>query len=130
MKAIKRFSKYATTGFATFIIDLAILFIFIDLFNLYYLLVSAFSFLIATTFNYFLVRKFVFNKTRRRVHTGYLFFAVLSMIGLVVVTGAMILLVEYFGWHYVFARAAAVSIVFGINYIINLHFNFQVVGEH
>jgi putative flippase GtrA len=130
MKAAIRFSKYATTGFATFLLDIAILFVFIDLFDFYYLTVSTFSFIIATTLNYFLVRRFVFNKTRRRIHTGYFLFALLSLIGLAVVTGAMVLMVEYFAWHYILARAVAVSIVFGVNYIINLHFNFQVVGEH
>jgi putative flippase GtrA len=130
MKTIRRFSKYALTGFGTFLFDLAFLYILIDIFSVFYITASAISFLTATSINYCLIRKYVFHNSQTNHTKGYLFFAGTSTIGLVVVTIGMIFSVEYLELHYILARAIAVSVVFLINYNINLHFNFKVAGKH
>lgn len=130
VKAVQRFSKYALTGFVTFIFDLIFLSILIDLFNWFYVVASAVSFLTATSINYYLIRKFVFRNSDTSHKKGYLFFTTTSTIGLVVVTIGMIFSVEFLELHYLIARAIAVAIVFLINYNINLHFNFKVAGKH
>lgn len=127
---IKRFGKYATTGFLTFLLDLLLLFILIDLVSVYYILASVLSFMIATSLNYFLVRSYVFSQTERGIKSGYAIFLSMSGIGLFIVSIGMFVSVELLSVHYLIARGFVVAVVFLVNYFLNLHLNFKVVGKH
>ncbi|MGH8552408.1 MAG: GtrA family protein, partial [Methylococcales bacterium] len=91
--ALKRFVKYTSVGFSTFLFDLLLLFIFIDLLFWNYVVATAVAFLIAVSVNYYISRRYVFHGTLREIHSGYVLFIAIALIGLGFVTGGMVLMV-------------------------------------
>ncbi|MGH8558216.1 MAG: GtrA family protein [Methylococcales bacterium] len=128
--ALKRFIKYASVGFSTFLFDLFLLFIFIDILAWNYVVATAVAFLIAVSVNYCVSRRYVFRGTLRDVHSGYAVFILIALIGLGVVTGGMMVLVGILGWHYAISRILIAGIVGMWNYLMNLYVNFKVAGQH
>jgi putative flippase GtrA len=122
--------KYASVGVSTFLFDLFLLFIFIDAFAWDYVFATASAFLIAVSINYSLSRRYVFSGTLREIHSGYVVFILIALIGLGVVTGGMVVLVGILDWHYAVSRIVIAGIVGMWNYLMNLYVNFKVAGKH
>lgn len=125
-----RFFKYTLAGGSTFILDLSLLYILTDVFGLNYLVAAATSFSIAVSLNYWLARRFVFDKTLRGAGAGYAIFIGIALGGLTIVTGLMYILVTKLGWPYLLSRIAVASFTGLWNYFLNLYVNFQVDKEH
>ncbi len=130
MKGLIRFLKYVTVGGTTFLLDLLLLYLLIDYFEIYYVGATALAFSIAVSINYFVSRRFVFTGTLRSVHAGYGIFILIAGAGMVAVTGLMVVLVELFHLPYLPARVIVASIVGLWNYGMNLYVNFKVAGKH
>lgn len=129
-RAFTRFVSYSLIGAGTFVFDLLLLYIFTDLLLINYLVAVGIAFLIAVSLNYQLSRRFVFKGTTRGHTTGYLYFIIIALLGLLLVTGSMYVLVEMVGLFYLFARVL-IAIVTGVwNYLMNLFFNFKVAGVY
>ncbi len=130
LRAIKRFLKYVLVGGSTFLFDLLLLSIFIDIFRWNPVFATASGFIIAVSCNYLLSRRFVFKGTLRSIHAGYGGFMLIAGSGLLIITSGMYLLVTVLGWHYLLARIL-VSLPTGIwNYLLNLFVNFRVAGKY
>ncbi|WP_295446727.1 GtrA family protein [uncultured Thiodictyon sp.] len=130
VKGLIRFLKYASVGGATFIIDLLLLYLFIDYLDIYYVQATALAFGVAVSINYFVSRRFVFTGTLRSVHAGYAIFILIAGAGMVAVTGLMVVFVEVFHLPYFPARIIIAGIVGLWNYGMNLYVNFKVAGKH
>ncbi|MEK7494898.1 MAG: GtrA family protein [Patescibacteria group bacterium] len=129
-RAIFRFLKYSIVGGSTFLFDLALLFVLVDIFHLDPILSAGGAFLIAVSINYLISRRLVFRGTKRTLHTGYGIFLLITGIGAAVVMGLMALFVNVFDWSPLPSRVA-IALVVGIwNYLMNLYVNFRIAGEY
>jgi putative flippase GtrA len=126
---ISRFLRYSLIGGTTFLLDLCLLFVFTDIFHIYYVASAGLGFVVAVSLNYLFSRRYVFKGTLRSVHAGYGIFLLIAGVGLVAITGLMALFVGVFGWNYLFSRIIIAGIVGFWNYLMNLYVNFKVVGK-
>lgn len=129
-RALVRFFKYFIVGVSTFLLDLLLLYVFTDLFQINYLISTAIAFVIAVSINYYFSRKFVFTKTLQKIDHGYYAFLLISGAGLFFVVILMALFVEKLSFNYLLSRVLVAGFVGIWNYLMNLYFNFRVAGKH
>jgi putative flippase GtrA len=129
-QSIIRLAKYASVSGTTFLLDLALLWVLIDIVGLGYVLAAALSFLVAVSVNYPLSRAFVFKGTLRSTHSGYAIFLGIAGTGVVLVSVLMFVVVEFTGAAPLVARVIVAAIVGMWNYLMNLYVNFKVAGIH
>lgn len=129
-RSIRRFIRYSSIGFGTFLIDLLLLWILIDGAGVPTLPATAGAFLLAVSINFFLSRKYVFRGSVRTVRRGYTYFISYAIAGMALTTLLMWLLTEFTDLHYVVVRVLIACIVGIGNYLANLYLNFRVVGVH
>lgn len=127
-KAIFRFIKYSFFGTSTFLIDLFLLFLLKEIFDIYYIIAAGISFIFAISLHYALVRGFVFTETRRHFESGYIIFIAIALSGLFLLSGLMFVMVDLLGIQYLIARVLISGIVGLWDYFLNSRFNFK-VGE-
>lgn len=127
-KSITRFGKSFGVGLVTFALDLALLSLFIDVFHLYYVVAAGVAFVIATSLNYVISRRYVFTGSERGVRSGYLLFLLIGGVGVLIITTLMYVLVDVFAFHYLISRILIAGVVGWWNYLMNLHVNFKVAG--
>lgn len=127
-KSITRFSKSFGVGLGTFALDLMLLSLFIDVFHLYYVVAAGVAFIIATSLNYFISRRYVFTGSERGVRSGYLLFLLIGGVGVLIIMTLMYVLVDVFAFHYLVSRILIAGVVGWWNYLMNLHVNFKVAG--
>ncbi len=123
--AIRRFIKYLFAAGGTFLLDLTLLYIFVEFFDIQYAVAAACSFSVAVFCNYIITRRFVFTETTRGFLSGGLYFFLIAFIALIAITSSLILLVEILHWNYFLARIAIASVVGTSGYVLNLLFNFK-----
>ncbi|MEK7511269.1 MAG: GtrA family protein [Patescibacteria group bacterium] len=128
--ALRRFLRYAAVGVTTLAFDLLLLAFVIEVGNVPYYTAVPICFAIAVSINYLISRHVVFHGTTRNFHTGYLYFLLSAAGGAVLTTSGVAVLIEFLGVHYLPARLAVAGVVGIANYLLNLHFNFRVVGVH
>lgn len=122
--------RYTGIGVATFVIDLALLFLLIDALNLNILFSTGLAFLGALTLNFFLSRKYVFPFSKRKDMHAYLYFIGFALLGMAITVLLMWLLVSFTAWHFAFSRILIALVVGFGNYYANLFLNFKVAGMH
>lgn len=125
---IRRGARYTAIGVATFIIDLALLFLFIDALDLNIFLSTAVAFIGALTLNYFLSRHYVFPHSNRSGVVGYVYFIGFAITGMAITVVLMWVLVSFTALHFAASRIIIALMVGIVNYFANLVFNFKVVG--
>ncbi len=125
-----RFFKYWLAGSSTFLLDLLLLFIFVDYFGASYVSAASASFLIAVSVNYFISRKFVFKGTLQSVGKGYVNFILIALAGLVIIAVGMYVLTSILTVHYLLARVTIAGMTGLWNYLMNLYVNFKVAGKY
>lgn len=125
-RSTKRFLKYSSIASFTFLLDLLLLYVLTDVFGIHYLISAALAFVMAVSINYAVSRQWVFKETTREAKRGYVYFILISLGSLLVITGAMYLFVDVFGVHYMVARVLIGALVGGMGYLVNLFFNFKV----
>ncbi len=128
-RAVVRFVKSFGVGVCTFTFDLILLFLFIDVLHIHYVFSASIAFIIATSTNYVISRRYVFPGSERSVHEAYLIFVSIGGVGLLFIASLMYLLVGVFGLHYMVSRVMVASVVGVWNYAMNLYVNFRVAGK-
>lgn len=126
---MRRFFRYTIVGVSTFLVDLAILWALIDLFEVNLFLAAAIGFLLGVSLNYFVSRTWVYQGTNRGFTRGYVYFLVLAFLGVGMTVLLMWLLTAFTNFHYITVRVIVASFVGIGTYLLNLHLNFKVVGE-
>ncbi|MEK7079924.1 MAG: GtrA family protein, partial [Patescibacteria group bacterium] len=71
-----------------------------------------------------------FRGTERSWHAGYGYFLLAAGSGALLSTSGVALLVLIFHLHYLVARILVAGFVGMLTYLINLRFNFRVMGTH
>lgn len=127
--ALRRFFRYSIVGVSTFAIDLAILWVLIDFFEVNLFLAAAIGFLIGVSINYAVSRVWVYQGTNRSFTRGYVYFLILALVGVGATILLMWLLTAFTNLHYITVRVIVAGFVGLSTYLLNLHLNFRVVGE-
>ncbi|KND47501.1 MAG: hypothetical protein AB199_03665 [Parcubacteria bacterium C7867-004] len=128
--ALRRFLRYAVVGVSTLAFDLVLLYLITEYAGVPYYIATPLAFLVAVSINYLISRRHVFHGTERTVHHGYAYFISIALAGAFVTTMGVAFFVQALGFYYLFARVLIAGLVGIANYLLNLHFNFRVVGHH
>ncbi len=126
-RLLKRGSKYATVGFATFLLDLGIVAILTTYTELPYTISIAIGFLVAVSINFAISYHWVYAGTARRFHHGYALFICLALGGAIFISTGTVWLVESFGFSIIVARLLLGGIVGVTNFLFNTFFNFRLL---
>ena len=128
LRGLKRFLKYSSIGFGTFVFDLSLLYILVEVFIFNYLFCAGAAFFVAISLNYVISRRLVFSETKKGFSSGYLHFLLIALVGMLVTLLGMALLVSVLGIHYLLARCIVACFVGAGNYLSNLYLNFKIAN--
>ena len=105
-KMLNEFYRYIITNILVFMLDISILFVLTELFNIYYLFSASISLGIAFSANYYLSIKWVFESRKYFDKPIFEYFSMITIS--VVVSGINIsgiwLLSEYLQFHYIISK--------------------------
>lgn len=128
--AIIRFLKYTLVGVSTFLFDLALLFVLVDVLGTDPVIAAGLAFVIAVSINFLISRVFVFKGSTQGFKRGYVNFIIIALIGLLIVTAGMYVMTVLLSVNYLFARVVVAGFTGCWNYLMNLFVNFKVAGKH
>jgi putative flippase GtrA len=118
--------RYAGVGGIAAIVDFLIFAVFAKLLNFNYLAVGAVGFIIATTINYFLSVRFVFESgIRFGFRKEFLLVFLISFIGLGVNQAVLYFGIGILGWEMLFIKLCATGSVFFWNFGARSRFIFK-----
>ena len=124
-RGARLFGRNTLASFLAFGIDIALLWMLVELSGLAYLAAAAIAFMVAMSVHYVISRIWVFAGSRRGMATGYLYFLINAGIGLVVTLAVFWALLELLGIHYLFARLVASILAGLVVFFLNAVFNFK-----
>ena len=115
---LKQAIKYGTVGAFSTLIDISLLYVFVDLVHLHLLLGAALSFCVAAANGYFLNRIWTFRSDNPNVAHQLAKFLTCGVIGLIL-NNTLLWLFTSLGLWYIFAKLIIVWIVVFWNYLAN-----------
>ena len=116
-KLIKQILKFGIVGVIATLIDYALMLLLTEIFNVNYLLSSTLSFSVSVIFNYLASTKYVFDVGHKQDFKDFIFFIVLSVIGLGINAFIMYLGVDKLYIDYRLVKIGATGIVMVYNFI-------------
>lgn len=118
-KILMQLFKFGVVGVLATVLDFLFLYLFTDVFGIYYLLSAAVSFVLSTLFNYVASMRFVFSSKFNKDEKSkeVLLFVILSVIGLLLNQFLMWLFVEKITLYYMLAKIVATFFVMAWNFI-------------
>ena len=112
-----QFFRYIFVGGAAFIVDFVSLFIFTDVFGVYYLISAAIAFTLGLIANYALSINWVFNKrTLDNKLSEFTIFAVIGVVGIFLNVVIIYLFTEYVGLFYLVSKIIAAALILFWNF--------------
>lgn len=124
-KEAKMFGRNTVASIITFSLDLAILWVLVELAGFPHVPAAVLSFAVPMVLFYILQRTWVFPQTERGVASGFLYFMINVGIGFAAMLATFWALLEFTPIHYLIARILA-SVVNGIViFVLNGVFNFK-----
>lgn len=112
-----QFFRYIFVGGAAFIIDFVSLYVFTDIFGVYYLTSAAIAFILGLIANYILSISWVFNKrTLDNMWSEFTIFAVIGIIGLVLNEVIIWFFTGYVGLFYLLSKIIAAALILFWNF--------------
>ena len=118
--------KYFLVGSLGTIVQLALLYVFVDLFKIQYLVSAAIVFLIAVSMTFFLNRSWTFHVHDKHEKMEYFEYVGIHTGVLVLNLVFMYLLVDYFGLWYMLAQLIAIALLGGLNFLMQRRFTFGI----
>ncbi|MDD3048479.1 MAG: GtrA family protein [Bacilli bacterium] len=115
-KLLKQILKFGVVGGIAFLIDYSLLYIFTEVFGIYYLISAVLSFIISLIFNYIASIKWVFDAKKQTIK-DIIIFVILSVIGLGINQLIMYVFVEKLLIYYMFTKLFATAVVMIYNFI-------------
>ncbi len=118
-KILMQLFKFGVVGVLATVLDFLFLYLFTDVFGIYYLLSAAVSFVLSTLFNYVASMRFVFSSKFNKDEKSkeVLLFVILSVIGLLLNQFLMWLFVEKITLYYMLSKIVATFFVMAWNFI-------------
>ena len=122
-KIIRQFLRFSAVGITAFVIDYGLLALLTEVFGINYLVSATIAFIVATVFNYLASMKYVFTHKEGMKRTReFVIFTVISIIGLLMTNGGMILGVEVIHGHYLIVKIVVAAIVSIYSFIARKYF--------
>ena len=125
----KRFLRYAFSGGTTFILDFSLLWFFTSGLDIHYIPSATLSYILSTIVHYYIVRNWAFTGTKRQIISGYIYFSIISVIGLGMNLILLAFFVEIISVSVLVARIISGVFVGFWNYFLNLFVNFKTYGQ-
>ena len=109
--------RYTFVGGFAFIIDFSLLWFLTDICDIYYLISATISFFVGLIINFFLSKKWIFNKSKvDNKKLEFLFFALIGIVGLGLNDLFIWFLTDYCNIHYLVSKIIAVFLVYLWNF--------------
>lgn len=110
--------RYVFVGGTAFVVDFFFLYVFSDIFGIYYLISAVFSFIISVLVNYAMSTRWVFNQNNieNRV-VEFNLFLLISTIGLVFTEILLYFFTDICGIHYLISKIISAVIVLFWNFL-------------
>lgn len=122
---LAQFIKFSVVGASNTVIDFGVYLLSTRVLGFYYLIGNVISFTVAGTWSYVINRKWTFRDTTTRVHTQYLKFLIVSLVGLGLTSLLLYLFVHHLHLHDIVGKALAVAIVLIWNFSLNRLWTFR-----
>jgi putative flippase GtrA len=117
--------KYFLVGTLGTIVQLSLLYFFVDLFKIQYLISATLVFLIAVTMTFFLNRAWTFHVHDQEEKLEYLEYVGIHTGVLILNLSLMYFLVDYFTMWYVNAQLIAIVFLGGLSFILQRRYTFR-----
>jgi putative flippase GtrA len=127
IKKRRLFLGYFIIGGVATIIDMGLLFIFVEYFKIWYIYSSIMSFMIAAIFNFSMNKYFNFRNKSNKIFVQFVMFALVALVGVILNTILLYILVEFVKLWYMIAKIITAAIVLFWNYNINKRFTFKIL---
>ncbi len=112
-----QFFRYIFVGGIAFIVDFGFLYIFTDVFGVYYLISAAIAFILGLIANYALSISWVFNKrTLDNMWSEFTIFAFIGIIGLFLNEIIIWFFTDYIGLFYLISKIIAAALILFWNF--------------
>ena len=112
--------KFGFIGALGTIVNLLILYLFTDIFQIHYIVSEIFAYIISLIHNYLLNKRFTFKETLEyKFLIKFSYYFLICLISLIINLFILYILVEFFIMWYVFAELVAISGGFLVNFIGN-----------
>ena len=121
----KQIIKFGVVGGLAFIIDYALLYILTEYGHIDVLFSSTISFSVSVIFNYICSLKWVFNPSQPQHFKDFIFFVILSVVGLGINQLIMWFGINQLGIYYMLVKLLATAIVMIYNFITRKIFLFK-----
>ena len=123
---IKQGIQFAIVGAIGTLVNLSILYIFTEIFNLLYLFSEAIAFIISVINNYIFNKIYTFKEDlNEKIIKKGVKFTIICFCALIVNLSALFILVEYFRIFYILAEVFAIVCAFSINFMGNRFWTFR-----
>ena len=118
-------ARNTVVSFGIFAFDIALLWLMVQFFGLPKIAAAALAFVIANSVHYALGRSWVFRGTDRNIASGFIYFQINSVIGLVITIALFAALIRWTAINYLAARVV-VSLFAGLSvFLLNAILNFR-----
>jgi putative flippase GtrA len=121
----KRFVRYISVGFSTFLLDMFLVYAFKTYADFPNWLAVALGFAISVTINFLILYHIVYRGTTRTRLAGYIYFTCLATVGMGFIVMSTLFLLETFALNLYVARTIVASMVGLVGFLINTFFNFK-----
>lgn len=119
------FFRFTIAGFSFALLDLLFLYLLVEYFHIYYLMATTISFSIITFAGFFIQKKFTFRDKSGIYVKQIIFFALISIIGLLLNTFFMYIFTSLLGLWYIFSNIITKMVVLSWNYFGNKYITFK-----
>ena len=117
--------RNTVVSLGTFAFDIALLWLLVEVFAMAKVPAAAAGFVVANSVHYAIGRGWVFRGTERHVATGFIYFQLNSVVGLLITVGLFAAMIRWTPINYLAARVL-VSVVAGLAvFVLNAVFNFR-----
>lgn len=124
-KAGGMLARNTVVSFAVFAFDLALLWVLVEFLHMDKVLAAALGFVAATSLHYAFCHSWIFFGTDRGLASGYVYFVINAVVGLVITVALFAALIRWTPINYLVARTL-VSIVAGLTvFLLNAVLNFR-----
>ena len=128
-KKFKPFLKYCVVGVSGTAVDVGMLYIFIEYFNLPLLTATTLAFLLAVANNFLLNKIWTFENKSKNYKKLFIKFLIVSVVGLILTNLSMYTLVEIAGIWYIYSKLITSGIVLTWNFLGNKFWTFSITTK-
>lgn len=119
----KRFLKYCVAGGSATVTDFVVLSLLVYVVGMnhlpWYVIAATISFLTATGVNFSISWNWVFKDRKQNMKMQFIKFFVVTVVGILLNNGIIVLMVEKFHWPVLFGKVLATAIIVFYNFIAN-----------